>query len=118
MSQQVELILPILIAVFVLVIAGTVFLLVKNQLRKGKRFYKAKGPYLLSPGEKSFFDALSKSIYTGLYVCPKVRIADLVEVELPKEDKDFWPKFNKISQKHVDFVICNRLDFAPRLMLS
>lgn len=87
-------------------------------LRKSPRKYKAKGPYLLSMGETRFFNVLVQAISSTEYVCPKVRIADLVEVDLPKNDTEYWSNFNKISQKHVDFVIVNRLDFAPKLIVE
>ncbi|NLG06504.1 MAG: DUF2726 domain-containing protein [Candidatus Pacebacteria bacterium] len=80
--------------------------------------YKAKGPYLLSKGEKIFFDALMQSVHSDLYICPKVRVADLIEVDLPKGDKRFWTLFNKISKKHVDFVLCSRVDFSPQLVIE
>ena len=83
-----------------------------------KRIYKAKGPYLLSAGETKFFDALSKVIDSGMYICPKVRIADLVEVDIPDTESNFWSMFNKISKKHVDFVICNKIKFAPLLVIE
>jgi len=73
---------------------------------------------LLSKGEKIFFDVLVQSISSDLYVCPKVRVADLIEVNLPRNDKRFWSSFNKISKKHVDFVLCKRSDFTPKLVIE
>ena len=72
----------------------------------------------MSKSEKVFFDALIQTISRDLYICPKVRVADLIEVGLPKTDKHFWVSFNKISRKHVDFVLCNRQDFTPRLVIE
>jgi hypothetical protein len=90
----------------------------KSFVKKTGFRYKPKGPFLLSKGEKVFFDVLVRSISPDLYVCPKVRIADLIEVDLPKNDKRFWASFNMISKKHVDFVLCNRTDFAPELVIE
>src|SRR4030042_5360226 len=92
----------LLLVVFVAIVVFKIF---KGSRR---RIYKTKGPYLLSSGEKKFFDALINVVGQNHYICPKVRVADLVEVDLPESDKYFWSNFNKISQKHVDFVICNR----------
>jgi hypothetical protein len=112
-------ILILFISIFLL---GFIFIVITIVLKtlqgKSRRIYKQKGPYLLSPGEKRFFDALIKVIQPSIYVCPKVRIADIVEVDISKDDKEFWPKFNKISQKHVDFVICSRTNFAPLLIIE
>jgi hypothetical protein len=72
----------------VLALAGILVILVLR--KKPLRVYKPKGPYLLSPGEKRFFDALMQSIPPGLYICPKVRVADLIDVHLDKNAPDFW----------------------------
>jgi hypothetical protein len=104
--------------VFLLLVVFLAFVVFKTFKGAGRRIYKPKGPYLLSSGEKKFFDALINVISPKQYVCPKVRIADLVEVDLPESDKDFWKSFNKISQKHVDFVICDRNDFSPLLIIE
>ncbi len=86
--------------------------------KSSRRIYKAKGPYLLSAGEKRFFDALQHSIPQMMYICPKVRIADLIEMAIPETDPEFWKKFNQISQKHVDFVICSTDNFTPLLIIE
>ncbi len=97
---------------------GLFILAYKAFSRKTNFRYKPKGPYLLSKGEKAFFDVLVQSISSDLYVCPKVRVADLIEVDLPKSDKYFWASFNKIAKKHVDFVLCSRADFSPKLIIE
>lgn len=83
-----------------------------------KRIYKAKSVNLLNASEIRFFETLSKVVPTKTYISPKVRIADLVDVDLPHESKEFWSNFNRISQKHVDFVVCNRVNFAPLLIIE
>ncbi len=109
----------------ILYIAGSILILLVlsafiyfRSQKKWRRVYKKKGPYLLSDGEKRFFDVLEHSVTPDMYVCPKVRIADLVEMAIDRTDKEFWPKFNQISQKHVDFVICNKATFAPLLIVE
>src|SRR5260370_25864849 len=82
------------------------------------RIYKPKGPYLLSAGEKRFFDALTNSVPPSLYICPKVRLSDVIEVDIPRNDPAFWRHLAPINQKHVDFVLVNRSDFAPRLAIE
>ncbi|MDO8340378.1 MAG: DUF2726 domain-containing protein [Candidatus Woesebacteria bacterium] len=103
----------------ILFIVGILFYVFLSKLKvKSKRIYKEKGPYLLNAGEKAFFDTLITSITINMYICPKVRIADLVEVDSTGKDKKFWTYFNKISQKHVDFVICNKTNFSPLLIVE
>lgn len=108
----------LVISLFIFVFIGIGFIILLKKNAKKERIYKPKGPYLLSRGETVFFDALIKAIPSDLYVCPKVRLADLIEVALPKDDPNFWKHFNQISQKHVDFVLCNRSDFSPRLIVE
>ncbi len=108
--------LLITIVFLVLLIVGAVaFFLLR---KRGRRFYKAKGPYLLSGGERAFFDALQQVIAPDMYVCPKIRIADIIDMAIPKTDPQFWPRFNQISQKHVDFLLCNKNTFAPLLVVE
>ena len=59
-----------------------------------------------------FFSAAEQSFYEILCrVCPqhtvfaKVRLADLVRVQA--SGREFWQRFNSISAKHVDFVLCD-----------
>jgi len=86
--------------------------------KKPLRVYKPKGPYLLSPGERAFFNALTQSVPPDIYICPKVRVADLVDLHLDRNAPDFWKHLAPINQKHVDFILVNRTDFAPLLAIE
>lgn len=94
------------------------FYIVSKILKSFRPVYKPKGPYLLSFTERKFFEALVSVVGPNMYVCPKVRIADLVTVDIPETKKEFWVNFRKISQKHVDFVICKRSDFSLLLIVE
>src|SRR5579883_748689 len=100
----------------ILVFAGILVILVLR--KKPQRIYKPKGDFLLSPGEKRFFDALTQSLPPGLYICPKVRIADLISINLDRNTPDFWKHLAPINQKHIDFILVNRSDFAPRVAIE
>jgi hypothetical protein len=107
----------VLLCMFLLIgILAAVLLVLVH--KKPIRVYKPKGPYLLSKGEKRFFDALTNSIPPYVYICPKVRIADLIDINLDRKAPDFWKHLAPINQKHVDFVLVNRSDFAPRLAIE
>jgi hypothetical protein len=60
--------------------------------------------YLLSQNEAAFFRVLANVLGTRYHISCKVRLADLIGCA----DKD-WSSggANRISQKHVDFVICD-----------
>ena len=103
-----------LMLVVFLSLAVLVLVLIKLAGRKPyPRIYKPKGDFLLSPGEKRFFDALFQSISEDMYICPKVRVADVIVASVPNTDPDFWRYYNAINQKHVDFVVVRRKDFHP-----
>ena len=96
------------IAVFILVVLiGFALLLIKlltSQEQQEKALpYKAK-QYLFSRSEHEFLKTLHEQIDTSRYsIFPKVRLADFVEVTAKgKEYQGYW---NKISSKHIDFLV-------------
>ena len=112
--------MPTLLLFFILTIltlAG-VLLIIVLKAKKPARVYKRKGQFLLSKGEAAFFDALTRSIPPSLYICPKVRIADIIETHLARDDPHFWNYQSKINQKHIDFLLVNRTDTAPLLAIE
>lgn len=67
--------------------------------------------------EKVFLQVLLSIIPTDdFYILTKVRLADIVQVR--KGTKDYVKHFNKIKSKHIDFVICDRVDFQPLLAIE
>lgn len=77
--------------------------------------YKKK-KYLLSKAENSFYGVLENAIEgEGLYICPKVRLADIIYVT----DKENRQKhFNKIQSKHIDFLLCDKKFLNPVLAIE
>jgi hypothetical protein len=76
--------------------------------------YKLVGS-LLTPAEKGFFLALRMAASKRYSVFPKVRLLDLCR------DLDGWndtAAFNHVSQKHVDFVLCDPQTFRPVLAVE
>jgi hypothetical protein len=71
--------------------------------------YEAR-KYFFSIAERSFYEVLKRLISADHTVFAKVRLADLVYVT--KGSGSWQSHFNRISRKHVDFVLCNR-DLAP-----
>lgn len=72
---------------------------------------------LLSEAERHFFETLTAALATEPYgadlvVCCQVRLADLVRVEGEAGSRAWWRAFRAVSQKHVDFVLCERARFA------
>lgn len=112
--------LPIAILVAFLVI----FIVVAERLKKRGKVgpggregsapaYRRVG--LLSPAEAAFYHALQAAVGDSLVIFAKVRIADLIEPDRAESQGDRQAALNRISQKHVDFVLC---DAAPGTSLA
>lgn len=68
---------------------------------------------LFTPAERAFYAALTRAIDPAHYVIfGKVRVADMITVKREGKSKKDFQAFAKISQKHIDFVICNRVDLT------
>ena len=64
----------------------------------------------LSPAEFSFYKVLSSVTGTRLTIQSKVRLADIFFVARPNENASY---FNKIAQKHLDFLVCDSVTMKP-----
>src|SRR6266480_4591639 len=101
----------------ILALAGVLLILVLK--KKPQRFYKPKGQYLLSVGEKKFYDALLAALDSTHYIIfAKCRIADIIETHLATDDPNFWKFQSKINQKHIDFILVSRSDTTPLLAIE
>ena len=99
--EQVHLNLGLCLSVVLLTAAFIIFLI--------RYFEKKSYPYrarpLLTKREYKFYVLLREEAYNrGLMICPKIGLKDLMEVT---DRKHYMQYFAKISQKHVDFVICD-----------
>jgi hypothetical protein len=66
----------------------------------------------LSASEISFHHVLCSVVPAQTVVCPKVRLADVFFVSRPNEN---LPYFNRIVQRHVDFLVCESQSMTPLL---
>lgn len=69
-------------------------------------------PTLFSPGERAFLAVLREVVGERALVFGKVRVADLLTPRSGLKGQRWWRAFNRISAKHVDFVLCDRDDCA------
>jgi len=63
--------------------------------------------YLFTPSEQRFLRILDQSLAHDYLIFGKVRIADLLKTKYGLKKHEKRIAFNKISAKHVDFVICD-----------
>lgn len=86
-----------------LLAAAAIYLLFR--LRK-KNYYPYAAKHLLTKREYKFYLLLRREADRNhCLICPKVGLKDLMAVT---DKKEYMKYFYKISQKHVDFVICDR----------
>lgn len=64
----------------------------------------------LSPAEFSFYKVLASIIGAQLAIQSKVRLADIFFVARPNENVAY---FNRIAQKHLDFLVCDSVTMKP-----
>ncbi|MFV2043776.1 MAG: DUF2726 domain-containing protein [Anaerolineales bacterium] len=69
----------------------------------------------LSPAELSYYKVLTSVLGPKATVCAKVRLADILFVPRPSENIGF---FNRIAQRHVDFVLCESSNMKPVLAIE
>ena len=98
-----HLIVAVLVAVFLAITVIAAVWKLKDKPLAGKIQYQAQGA-LLSPAELSFFRVLQNVVGKSVLICPKVRLRDIL---IPTSTKNYQTALNKISRKHVDFVLCD-----------
>ena len=71
--------------------------------------YRTRDDFL-SSGESSLYRLLSSHLHGRASVFPKVRLADVFFVARPNENMSY---INRVSQRHVDFLICDASSLRP-----
>jgi hypothetical protein len=66
----------------------------------------------LSPAEISFYHVLLSIVGDKFTVCPKVNLNDIFFVSRPDQNQ---AARNRISSKHVDFLLCDSRSMRPRV---
>ena len=110
------LIIGALVAVIVVGIIANILIKSRAETGRSTAYPYERTTYLLSKAERSFYEVLYRSIGPDYRVFPKVRIADIVHVK-PGTEK-WWVHFNKITAKHVDFLICSSATLTPALVVE
>ncbi len=107
-------VLPLLAVAVVLAIIGTI---ARFRKRNGSgprtggyldRFTAASA--LLTPNERDFLLAVQPLLEPRYRLFAKVRLADLVEIIGPGSKRG---PLGRVSQKHLDFVVCDPVTFSP-----
>ena len=96
-------IVAVLVMAFLAIAIGLAALKLKGKTSAGEIQYQARGA-LLSPAELSFFKVLQNVVGKAALICPKVRLVDILK---PISAQNYQTALNKISRKHIDFVLCD-----------
>jgi len=112
-AAMTSLIVLLVIAAVVIVAAA---LLLGSLTRRAARSPYRKQEYLLTTGERSFFDVLCQAISDDTYIFAKVRLSDLLRVS--QGSKEWRTLQNKIQSKHIDFVLCDKATTETRLLIE
>lgn len=67
---------------------------------------------LFTPAERSFLGVLEQALDNRYRVFGKVRLGDIVKPAKGLSNSKRATAFNKVNQKHVDFVVCLATDLA------
>jgi hypothetical protein len=104
-SPLIKSLLPALLIVFAFVAAAEVL---KALFSKPAEFpYEKIGP-VYTPAERSLLGVLEQILHPShTRVIGKVRVADLLRTERGLSASRRQAAFNRISQKHVDFILCD-----------
>jgi hypothetical protein len=103
------------IAAAVVIVATVMVVLAKRSQKSGPAspafpYQKAAG--LFSPAERSFLGVLHQAVGGKAAIFGKVRVADVVKPLAGLNDSDRQKAFNRISNKHFDFLLCDKENLA------
>lgn len=107
--------LPIFVAIATVLLLG---LLVMAVSRKVNEHPYVAIELLLTPPERKFFLVLQEAASPGLQIFAKVRLADIIQTERRLPRKDWRRAFNRICNKHVDFVACDPKTFRVLVVIE
>lgn len=94
----------IFIVAVIIVILAAIGMKIGNAPKRTIAAYRKK--YLLTKNEYSFYQKIKPIIQEkNLRVLCKIRLADLIEPEPNKNQKEWYAAFNRIKSKHIDFAI-------------
>jgi len=102
---------PLIVAVVALVLlaiaAFWVRLIGRQQTAKTVAGAYEAVPAWLTPAERSFFGVLQQAVASDYQIFAKVRLADIVRPVRNPSRSGWQSAFNRITGKHVDFVLCD-----------
>jgi len=110
-------ILFLIILIYAVLFLVVVFFAIVFKSKLKKEWPYIKNDSLLTETEKRFYFVLAEIMGNDYLIFSKVRMADLLH--LPRmSGSNFYHYFNKIQSKHVDFLICDKKNIKPLLVIE
>ena len=73
--------------------------------------------YFFSIAERKFYDVLKEVAHELNYeLFAKVRWADIIYSN--SKGKEWWSNWGRIKSKHVDFLLCEKHDYTPAIIIQ
>ena len=103
----------LIIVLLIVVVVAIALALFKKKAEKGPvDFPYQSKDVLCSPAERSFLGVLDNIVGKNYRIFAKVRLADIVDVQKGLSTSAWQSAFNRISRKHIDFIVCNANDLS------
>lgn len=88
----------------------------KSQVQKEDKDKSEQLPYSLRPSiltlaELNFYRAFTQYLNIDVVILAKARLIDIFDIKVEK--KDYLKYYGRISQSHVDFIICQKNTLCP-----
>ncbi|TDU69333.1 uncharacterized protein DUF2726 [Prosthecobacter fusiformis] len=112
--------LPILLAAaaILMVLSAVLPWITRKRGGRGESFKYRLHDALLTAAERSFFGVLQSALSPAHLITFKVRIADVITPQKGLSGSQWQKAFNRISAKHIDFLICRADDLSPVLAIE
>lgn len=106
--------------IFILLILAVIFLILFTLWLKSKNKIENDLPYQKTPifnqGERNFYNVLRLIIKDDFIIFTKIRLIDLLKIE--KNGEEYQKYKNKVSQKHIDFILCDVQNYEVKLAIE
>lgn len=107
-----------LIVLGAIVIAVTLFILMRVSKSSNPKPAYSLRKFLLSKAERSFYGVLMQAVAGTGVVFTKVRVADVISPRKGMNRSDWQKAFNAVSAKHFDFILCDPKDCCVLLAIE
>lgn len=106
----------LIIIVAVVVVIGTLVEVYRGRTNEPRRYQYKQKNFFMSRAEHECYDALVVAVGEKYHIFPQVHLPSIVDNKVVGQN---WQgAFRHISQKSVDFVLCDKAYIAPKLAIE